>query len=118
MEQIVIFACVIGAGVWAWNSTGNVLLTILAVIFGGFIGSLIGFQIHQYKRMKQLGMTSRRELAEYDRDMGELRREMHDTFRQEMERLDIEAQAEGYASFDEKSQKEAMERLRGSAHKE
>lgn len=65
--------CVVGAGTWAWSNTGNILLTILAILVGGFVGSLIGFQIHQTRRMRELGFTSRRELNAFDRDMRDLR---------------------------------------------
>ena len=98
MEQIILTICLVGAGYYAWTSTGNVLITIGAVILGGFVGSLIGFQIHQHRRMKELGFSTRRELNEFDRDMDEIRDGMQDAMREKMEELDEQARAEGYSS--------------------
>lgn len=87
MEQIILMVCVIGAGFWAWSSTGNVLLTILAVISGGFIGAFIGFQIHETRRMREMGFSTRRELNEFDKDMRDLQSAMSSALEEEMRRM-------------------------------
>ena len=115
MEQFILILCVVGAGSWAWSTTGNVLLTILAVIAGGFVGSLIGFQIHETRRMREMGFSSRKELNEFDRDMRDLRNMMNSALEEDMDRRNEEAQAEGYASYSEKSSAEAAERIRAIA---
>lgn len=83
MEQFILILCVVGAGSWAWSSTGNIVLTILAVIGGGFVGSLIGFQIHETRRMKEMGFSSRKELNEFDRDVRILQNAVHSALEEE-----------------------------------
>lgn len=95
MEQIIMTICLVGAGYFAWTSTGNVLITIGAVILGGFVGSLIGFQIHQHRRMKELGLSTRRELNEFDRDMDEIRDGMQDAMREKRKRAGRTGQSGG-----------------------
>lgn len=111
MEQIIMTVCLVGAGYCAWTSTGNVLITIGAVILGGFVGSLIGFQIHQHRRMKELGLSTRRELNEFDRDMDEIRNGMQDAMREKRKELDELARAEGYSSHMAKMSAESNKRM-------
>ena len=111
MEQIIMTVCLVGAGYCAWTSTGNVLITIGAVILSGFVGSLIGFQIHQHRRMKELGLSTRRELNEFDRDMDEIRNGMQDAMREKRKELDELARAEGYSSHMAKMSAESSKRM-------
>lgn len=112
MEQVIMVVCLVGAGYFAWTSTGNVLITIGAVILGGFVGSLIGFQIHEHRRMRDLGLSTRRELNEHDRVMREIQLAMQE----DMEKLDEIARAEGYSSHRAKMSAEANQRLRNLAN--
>lgn len=116
MEQIIVIVCVVGAGYFAWTSTGNVLITIGAVILGGFVGTLISFQIHEHRRMKELGLSTRRELNEHDRVMREIQIAMQEDMREEREKLDEIARAEGYSSHMAKMSAEANQRLRDLAN--
>ena len=70
LEGIVLIICVVFAGYCSWKFSQNVLLTIGAVILGGFVGSLIGFLIHMQSCKKIIGVSSIRELREIDRALG------------------------------------------------
>lgn len=111
MEQLIVISCVVGAGFFTWTNTENVLFTIGAVILGGFIGSLISFQIHESRRMKGMGFTTRKQLYEFDRDFRKLQAEIRPAIQERMKELDEQARAEGYSSHREKASAEAYKKL-------
>lgn len=110
MEQAIVILCVVLASAWAWGQTGSVIYAILAAIVGGFIGSIISFQIHESRRARILGLSSRKELRQFDKDTRDLQDTLGPLFKQQMEELDRQARAEGYASFDDKAAKEFAEK--------
>lgn len=110
MGQFITLVCAVGFGCFIWSITGNVLLTVGAVIFGGFVGSLISFQIHQSRRMKMMGFTSRKELKEFDKDLRELQEFIRPELQKDLKTLNRTAQMEGYSSYQEKAAEAAYKR--------
>lgn len=114
MEQTIVMVFVIIAGVLTWRAMHNVLLTILAVIIAGFIGTFISFLIHQSRRKRQMGFSSIRELNEYDRIMKEMRIAVAPEIEKQLAEAEEQARREGYPSLDAKHVAEMRERIKAS----